>query len=75
MCELDETEWRQVVLMLHVLLEYEQGNIHEGLQGNWLAKLESWQWEVQCLYYGGGGSVAIRGSSELWYEHTSGRGM
>lgn len=43
-----------------VLLECEQGNIHEGIQGNQLVRLESWRWEVvpalllghlNCLLY------------------------
>lgn len=33
-----------------MLLECEQGNTHEGIQGNWLARLESWRWEEQCLH-------------------------
>lgn len=61
MCVFFRQEWR---LSDHFCnLTCEQGNIYEGIQGNWLAGLESLKWLIQCLHSEGVG--ILQEGSEL----------
>lgn len=62
------------ILWFDVLLGCEQGNIYEGIWGNWLAGLKSWRWEVKCLYSKGGvGILQFSASLKFCCLCTSGK--